>query len=75
MKVREKVALKLMEAIDLAYREDANLLNFIISEVHQAIDNLGLPDKKCEVCEKPMSWFEYHLCKGVCPECAVEEES
>ena len=70
MRTEEKIALKLMEVIKLAYREDSNLLNFIISEIHQAVDNLGLPAKNCEICGKRMSWFDYHLCNGICWECA-----
>ena len=70
MSIEEKVALKLMDAIKLAYREDANILNFIITEVHQAIENLNLPKRRCENCGKKMSWFDYHLCNGICPECA-----
>ena len=70
MDVKERVALKLMEAIDLAYREDPNLLNFIILEVERAVNNLGLPELRCEVCGRRMSWFDYHLCKGICSECS-----
>jgi len=68
----EKVALKLIEALKLAYRLDANILNFIISEVRQAIENLDLPNQKCKVCGKEISWHEFHMNQGYCGKCAWE---
>jgi len=70
MSNEEKVALKLIEALELAYRLDANILNFIISEVRQAIENLDLPNQKCKVCGKEISWFEFHMNQGYCEDCA-----
>jgi len=74
----EKVALKLIEALklayrlELAYRLNANILNSIISEVQQAIENLDLPNQKCKVCGKEISWFEFHMNQGYCGKCAWE---
>jgi len=68
----EKVALKLIEALKLAYRLNANILNSIINEVQQAIENLDLPNQKCKVCGKEISWLEFHMNQGYCGKCAWE---
>jgi len=72
MEAEEKVALKLIEALKLAYRLDANILNFILDEVQKAIENLDLPSKKCEICGREMTFFDYHWLDGICEECHIE---
>ena len=66
----EKIGEKLMEVLWDAYCE--GIAQFIIEEIEKAVENLDLPNKRCERCGREMSFFDYHWLQGLCNQCHAE---
>ena len=57
--------------IMLALNEvDINVAQFWFKPAEEMLSQFELPDIPCDMCDKPMPFYDYHMKQGMCDECA-----